>query len=491
MWIKSLFNIVGKDLRIFLRSKFSALIILLAPLLIVLIAGFIFNSTGVSGVSVAVFSNLDTELMNNIISGLEDKNFDLQKYNSQDDCINSVKSNRAHICIIFPEDLTQTGSTQEIVFYTDQSRINLAYTLINELESTISVTSSEIGVTLAQNLIDILISTKNNLPSEISQISKAIQNSNEIISISEVESFSLNINNVISSLNESKELINNSEALDLIEDSLDKLLEIKESNLNVEEDLDEINNQSEEIKEILDEVSLNLERLIDSLNSLSVLEAEKIISPIKTKIEPINSNLKNRDYLLPIILSLIALFGGLLLSSTFVLKERKTKAYFRNFITPTSNSTFIFATYLTCMIILIVQFLIIFIGLWSFLDFYILNFLPEIVLILFISLTVFIFFGMFIGYLFRSDETTILASVLTATILMFFSNTIFPVETTGIFKKFLLMNPLVIVNDSLKKIILFGWHPFNFLEDIYLLGGFAILFIILTYFSRKITKRML
>ena len=243
---------------------------------------------------------------------------------------------------------------------------------------------------------------------------------------------------------------------------------------------------------MLKNISSNLDVLINSINKVNVLEAEKIVSPIKTKVEPISIDSKNRDYLIPTIIALIALFGGVLLSSTLVLKEKKTKAYFRNFLTPTWDFTFIFGSYLTSLIILSIQFLLIFAGIILILKIPIFGVLPSVLLVLFMSISVFVFLGMFIGYLFRSEETTIFAAVLTASVLMFFSNTILPIETiSSSFNKFAVFNPLVVSETALKKVILFDFNAFAVLPEIYVLGGFLLVFATLTYISRKVTKRML
>lgn len=243
---------------------------------------------------------------------------------------------------------------------------------------------------------------------------------------------------------------------------------------------------------VLDESITKIDKLIAEVDKSNVLEAEKIISPIKTQVVSVNSNSNNRDYLLPTILTLIALFGGILLSSTFVLKERKTKAYFRNFMTPTLNFTFVFANYLTCLMILIFQFVLILAGIEWIFGKQVLGILPEISLILFFSLSAFIFIGIFIGYLFKSEETVIFASVFVAALMMFFSNTILPIETflSG-FKNIANFNPVVLCSLALKKIVSFGYSYDSILDELYYLGGFFITFLILSLFGRKLSKEIL
>lgn len=492
MGIKSLSSIISKNLKILGRSKFSTIAIILTPFLIILFAGFVFDSSGLTGINLAVYSGEYSNLTNEILEGFEEQNFVINKFESQQDCIESVKIGKTQICIIFPKDLSETGSAENIVFHVDYSRINLAYTLIHEIESKISIKASSLGISLAQELIETLDFARNSLPEQKIKISSSEEKLNQIdektenkISLSEIEE-------ALGYLNSAKGSVNDSQTEKEITDTIIILESLKSSISQVSENLEDIGTQTHETSLILSEVLSDINSLIEKINQTSVLEAEKIVSPIKTKVESVNTNSNNKNHLLPTVLSLIALFGGILLASTFILKERKTKAYFRNFITPTRDFTFLLGNYFTCLIILIVQFVFVFIGVEWILKVPLSNILVEIILILFLSLSAFIFIGMFIGYLFKSEETTIFASVLIATLMMFFSNTILPIETfSGSFKNLAMFNPLVVCDIALKKVISFNFNYVSLLKEIYILGGFVLFFAILSYLGRKITKRML
>ena len=495
MGIRSLLSIVGKDFRIFSRSPLSALVILLVPLFVILFMGYAFNSFALSGIIVGVYSESYTNLTQDILNGFEEQNLIINKFNSQDECISSIKSSKIQICIIFPNDLTAIGSSNDIVFYVDHSRMNIAYALINSVEEKISAQASDLGIALATDLVNVLSSAKNSLPEQNVVISQSISKLNEINDNTHDVPSSSEMDNAITYLNDANNLldsVNDSVAKKKIEDTITILNSIKNSNAKITENIEDINTLSDQTKSSLQIVTVNIDSLINDINQISVLEPEKIVSPIKTKIESINASSNNRDYLLPTILALIAMFGGILISSTFVLKERKTKAFFRNFITPTWDFTLIFGSYLSCLIILTLQFILVFAGIEWILKVSLIDSILPVSLVLFLSLTLFIFMGMFIGYVFKSEETTIFASVLIAAGLMFFSNTILPIETlSGSFKKFVLFNPLVVLDISLKKIILFDFNYSQILPELYIMVGFIVLFCFLTYIGRKITKRML
>jgi ABC-2 type transport system permease protein len=196
--------------------------------------------------------------------------------------------------------------------------------------------------------------------------------------------------------------------------------------------------------------------------------------------------------LFPTIISLIALFGGILLSASFILKERKTKAYFRNFMTPTMNLTFLVADYLTCLLILMCQFVLVFFGVYFIFEISLPVGYGELFVMLLLSLSVFIFIGTFVGYLFKSEEAIIFTSVLVASLMMLFSNTILPIETfLGSLKSLAEFNPFVVCDSALRKIMLFGYGFNELLTEIYILLAFGIIFFVLSLIWRKFTKKIL
>jgi ABC-type multidrug transport system permease subunit len=97
---------------------------------------------------------------------------------------------------------------------------------------------------------------------------------------------------------------------------------------------------------------------------------------------------------------------------------------------------------------------------------------------------------MFIGYVFRSEESVIFASMITAGIFLFFSNTIIPIEnTSGNLISFSFLNPLILLDSAFKKVLLFGLSFSSIILELAVLFGFFIVFLVLTYFVKKITRR--
>ena len=207
MVIRSLFSIVEKDLKILGRSKFSAFAIILTPLLIILFAGFAFNSSSLSGIIVGTYSDSYTDLTENVLMGFKEQNFEINKFSSQEECIDSVKLSKAQICIIFPDDLSATGSVENVVFHVDHSRINLAYTLIQDIESKISLKASSLGTALAQELIDLLQSAKKSLPEQQLKISDSMTKLGGINENARDTPLSFEVDNALNYLDTAKDLL--------------------------------------------------------------------------------------------------------------------------------------------------------------------------------------------------------------------------------------------------------------------------------------------
>lgn len=481
----TLFTIIKKNLRIFFRSKASSISIILIPLLIILLAGFAFNSSGLSNIQIGVHSNSTDNFEENIIKEFEKNNFAIENYPTENDCIDSVKLSKSQLCVSFQ-------GSDNIIFNVDDSRVNLADLLINSVQSSANIEASNIGGILVQNLINTIEEIKISLTSKKDNLEKTLDLTKKNRDfMSDIVILNDDIDLTIIHLENGQNTVNNSNTENKIKESIVILEKIKESNTELSKKISSVEDRESEIIGNIERNIDELEKIIQDLNKGNIISVEKIISPFDINIVPINSNSKKRDNLLPTLLSLIALFGATLLSSTFVMKEKKSRAYFRNFMTPVKDITFIIGTYFTCLIILLLQFLIIFLGIEFILKTSIFSMPLELISALLISFTVFIFIGMFLGYLFRSEETIIFASVIFSIILMFLSNTILPLENiSSELMKFAALNPLVISDSLLKKIILFGIGFDNLYNEFIIMGIFSAAFILLTYIFKRSTRRL-
>ncbi len=487
-----LFALLKKDFIIFFRHKLSAILIILIPLIIIIAAGYAYDTSNLSNIYVGVHLNSSSALSEKIVKSFGDNGFLVKNYSSQNDCVDSVKMDAVQICAIFANDSIENSTRGSVTFYVDYSKINLANTLVNGAEGSVYNESNTQGKGYVQDLINLIDSVKEELPGIKTNLGVVFSEANNNkISLGEVSIPITQFNSALDYLNSAKASSNDSVVQGKIANAISLISLLKQENENVSGVLGNVLSSQ---NEVVNNLSVSLDD-INSLNakvsSKSITSAQDIISPMKIDIEPINTNSKSRDYIIPVLISLILMFGALLLSSTLILKEKKTIAYFRNFMTPTRSFTFVFSTYLTCLLILIFQFVLVFLGIKFILGMGLVISL-ELIVTMLLGFSAFIFIGMFIGYLFRSEESVIFASMIVAGVFLFFSNIILPVQNISLgLMEISLFNPMVVLDSALKKIMLFGLGFGEIGTELIYLGGFTVVFLFLSYLLRKLTKRVL
>ena len=125
----SLWLLTKKNVKILLRAKASALIILFAPLLIVLLLGVSYNTSSLYGLNIGIYASSYTEDVNSFITILQEEEFTITTYDtSLEDCSNDVKTGDIHTCVHLPESLqVDSNAAKEITFYVDPSRVNIVW----------------------------------------------------------------------------------------------------------------------------------------------------------------------------------------------------------------------------------------------------------------------------------------------------------------------------------------------------------------------------
>ena len=77
--IKELLTLILKNFRLLIRSRTSALIILLGPLLIIFLIGTAFNTTGLHNIRIATYADTYNEISEGLIDDLEKNDFFVSK----------------------------------------------------------------------------------------------------------------------------------------------------------------------------------------------------------------------------------------------------------------------------------------------------------------------------------------------------------------------------------------------------------------------------
>jgi len=454
-----LIEIIKKNLRLLIRSKSSALIVLLGPLLLILLISMAFNTTSLYDLKIGTYSGDYSELSESIIDKLNQDEFNIIRMNSKEDCINSIKSNDLHVCAIFPDGLN-VNSEGSIEFYVDKSRMNLVYIIINSISTRVSTKSSELSTALTTTLLNSINSadTKiNQISGIVTQLSVNLKEIKEDVDSVQGSLSDLNNQTNVTSLSDKADELNLTGDAGVLISNYKNLVDSLMGNLTNTSSLNLASDKLELQLTNVKDVEKDLSKISNEFNSIEIKEVSKIVSPISTEIKPISSESTHFDYTFPSLLVIVLLFSGLLVSSTTILEEKRSKAFFRNFITPTPNFLFVIGNYLSNLLVVLSQIVVIFLVLYIFSEAVISpEIITNLIIIILLTASVFILLGMLIGYLFKSGETANLAVMSIACILLFFSNTILPLETLPIaIRSIANYNPFILGVDALKEILLF------------------------------------
>jgi len=579
-------HIVVKNFKVLFRSKLSSMIIILGPLLLVLLLGSAFNTSSSYFVQVGAYSTEYTELTDSIVQRLDEHDFRVNKYESEEDCITSTKEDITQVCIVFSEDFSvQMEKTSTITFNIDYSDINLVFIILDMISKQVTLESREITEELSGDVLTKLSETQLSMDNQ-SKIIATLKDNEESVK-AYIDTISVNVNDIDLSMAKNDFKVddlaglgdtsgNNFEDIktkafnlvddvddymddiadavddlddaasgnisdevdaiyDLINDTMEKAIKYKKSiedsyNESIA-DLDDLKDNIEQMETAVSDLDLKLAlaqtkktAVIESLNEakkkvddslkiineveammvrmnanilgLEITDAGKIATPITTEIKPITEQRSHFYNLFPTLIVLIIMFTSILLGSTFIMLEKKSKAFMRNFLTPTSHLTFNMGTYLTTLFIVIFQALILIL-----IAFFYFNIPLPInsftistaifILANFFIISLFICVGMFIGYLYRTEETNILASISIIFLFIFFSNTLLPLQSMpDYFVQIAGYNPFVISVELIKKIVVFDLAWSSMANDVYLMMGYTISFFVLLQMFQSVFRRM-
>jgi len=215
------------------------------------------------------------------------------------------------------------------------------------------------------------------------------------------------------------------------------------------------------------------------------ISAAHIVKPINTEIKTITSEKRYTGFVFQLLIVLLLMFGGIFLGSSLVISEKTSRAYFRNLILPVKRITFVFAAYITTMIILLVEVAIVLGIAYLFTKTPV---SPSLALLILVIATVFVFIGLMVGYFSKTTEMAMLISIALVALFLFFSNIILPIEAIAYLKEVAVYNPFTIATNIVKENILLDIGIR--LQERYLLmlfGYFAVIFIV-TLLAEKFSK---
>ena len=180
--MKKVFSIIKKNFLVLLRSRTSAVVIILGPLALMLLVGAAFNSSNIYDVKIATYSSSYSEISDSIDTLLGEQQFRVQRLDTEEQCIQSIRLGENHVCIVYPPDLQVESEDTTIKFYVDQSRVNLIWIILDAVSQQIQTESTEISKQLTKILLDnldnakIVLTEKQTLLGEVAEDTSTSQN---------------------------------------------------------------------------------------------------------------------------------------------------------------------------------------------------------------------------------------------------------------------------------------------------------------------------
>lgn len=510
--IGKLFSMIGKNIKLVTRSKATTLLFLFGPLLITLIVTLAFNTTTLYDLNIATYNPSPSSVSQDILTLLKDKQYNVVELSSEQDCTDAIRFSDFQACIIFPADLAiQNNAKNTIAILVDNSRLNIANLIAGQISSKISNQSTELSEGLVSNLLatidkskgdaqsvhDTLIQTENKQDIILTDISTIGGNLNSVdfgAGSYDVNSIYIELDNVSTQNNLSSSTF--SSIRDMLA-NFEAAYKITVTNLNTAEDVVLKNSQNllglaptiEQGKSELQTTQAQLNTIITTIDAIPVTDVKTIVSPLQTSIQPITSRNSYLFYLLPTILVLVIMLLAMLLSSSNIISEKTSQAHFRNFITPTNILLFTLGEYLSTLLIVGIQVGIILGVLFVFFpEFGWLTFALAAGVLILIG-TLFIFLGMFIGYLLNTKQSVTIASLSFSLVFLFFSNTLLPLETLSRYTRDLVMwNPFIIGETMLKRLFLFASPTNELAFGVYALVAWCVLALLLAIFANVLLR---
>jgi len=508
---------IKKDFKLLIRSKTSALIVLLGPLVIILLAGLAFNTNSFYNLKVGIFSSSYSDLTNQVKTDLGDSQYVVIQSESEEKCLQGVRLGEFHVCAIFPPDMNVENAKENTInFYVDESRLNLAYLVSSAVRNKVAARSSELSLGLTNTLVETIdktkteIDTKGPVLDDINSKNKESANSLDNI-YSSLNTFNFAFNESGLNFTQIDDELDDVKAKANVSGSVFKDLEKMLTNLKIsvsdaqlvlgeakllrDNSVSSIGNVKTSIQESIsgvNQIKESFDQIKTSIGAITITDAETIVSPIKTNVNTVTGEQTHLSFLFPTLVVLVIMFVSVLGAATLVIREKNTSAYFRNFITPTSELLFMIGLFLTNLILVFVQILILLGFSMFFFKEDVMAIFGSSLLVLVVASCAFILLGMFIGYIFKNEETSTLGAVAAASLMLFFSNTILPIETLpGVFRTLVDFNPFVLAEGAFKKIVLFGADFAAISLALLYLLGFVAAFFILAFVAREVAKSRL
>lgn len=522
--------ILKKNFQILFNAKLSSLIFILGPIILILIIGAAMSDTSIKNITAGVYVDEQTEFTQDFIDKMKKRSFEMNKERTLDKCEQNVRGGETDVCIhikkanldSFNGKMSPQG-VHDIDLYVDFSRQRIVWNIIGTIKEAAekeSEKSREEMVLQLKNSVDSVLGDLEKQKQKIDLALKIIRDiDNTLDEISEnqeraregIEEDVEDINQRISSIESSLESLKNSGLLDeehasdvdsaldsisAIDSSLDSISNSLERDIDSEREIEKIQhdyineaeNELRGIKDSIEDIEIDLEEIKSS-------DLERIADPVQVSYSSVlgsekgsvEGRLEFLDYLFPNFLMFFILFSSIIYSTINVIKERKSNSYIRNITSNTRGINFVISQLVSSMFIVLLQILIIIFIADFFINLSLFSNLLNLLAFLLLSIFVFSLIGTLLGYIFNSQESSIIGAISVSLIFFMFSSIIAPVETLpSLASGIVSFAPFALLETKLRFLLIFDSSlSFTFFESLALFFTIGITGFLIGVFYRK------
>jgi hypothetical protein len=276
----------------------------------------------------------------------------------------------------------------------------------------------------------------------------------------------------------------------------DKLISAAKSSGDISGDVSfDLNSNSkslDNVSGILTNINTKGDDFKTSVSTLKSKNAKTLMTPISVTTQNIvaNSSVHLVSVFPSLIVGLIFIIS-LIMSSMFILTERKNKAHFRNFMSKNSAFNFLIGDFLSLSSIVFLQagLIITLYHFWFLKSTDYIQFTTLLTMVIPV-ISIFVLIGMLIGYLTKNESSNVILTFLVILGFLTLSGKILPIEAlSSSVAQIAMINPFLLGEGMIRKFLLFGVDISQMKSELILILSYSGIFLLLNFIFESFSKK--